>query len=141
MAAVLYSIHVAGGVRDSTDRMLSQRAPVAMAATELVGNLNATLATLRGYLLTGNPQGKADRKAVWDELDRNVARFDALAANFANPRDRQDWAETKSLLVEFRAAQERAERIAFTRKPIPRPGCCSPKRRPWGRSSPPRSPA
>lgn len=119
VAAVLYSIHVAGGVRDSTDRMLSQRAPVAMAATELVGNLNATLATLRGYLLTGNPQGKADRKAVWDELDRNVARFDALAANFANPRDRQDWAETKSLLVEFRAAQERAERIAFTPEAYP----------------------
>jgi methyl-accepting chemotaxis protein len=62
--SVGYTVFAVGGISTTVDRMTNLRTPVAVASTELVGNLYSTLATLRGYLLTGNPQGKLDRLAM-----------------------------------------------------------------------------
>jgi methyl-accepting chemotaxis protein len=113
-ASIGYTVYTVGGVADNVDRMANLRTPVALQSTELVGNVYSTLATLRGYLLTGNPQGKADRAAMWAELDRTRTSFDAMAARFTNPENKRKWDEAKNLLAEFRAAQDKAETIAFT---------------------------
>src|SRR5579872_2851881 len=68
-----------------------------MRTTEMVSDLYATLAHLRGYLLTGNPQAKADRAALWKEFDAAQAEFDKMAAQF-NPADARIWGDTKKLL-------------------------------------------
>jgi methyl-accepting chemotaxis protein len=112
--AVGYTVVQVGSVATTTERMVNLRAPVSQTSTELVANLYSTLATLRGYLLTGNAQGKADRAAMWRELDANSATFDRLAARFTDPANRDKWQQIKTLLVEFRAAQDRAEAVAFT---------------------------
>ena len=117
--AVIYTIYVLGGVRPVIDRMINLRVPVALESTEMVGNLYSTLATLRGYLLTGNPQGKADRAAMWKELDATAAKIDQMAERFTNPENKRKWAEAKTLLVEFRAAQDKAEAVAFTADAYP----------------------
>lgn len=103
-----------GRISTTVSRMTNLRTPVALASTELVGNLYSTLATLRGYLLSGNPQGKLDRMSMWKEMDRTAATFDEQAAQFTNPENRQKWEQAKLLLAEFRAAQDKAEAIAFT---------------------------
>jgi len=103
-----------GKISTATDRVVELRTPVALASTELVGDLYATLASLRGYLLTGDPQFKAARTAMWLALDRTAEKFDRLAEGFTNPRNKQDWAQTKSIMAEFRAAQDKAEAVAFT---------------------------
>jgi methyl-accepting chemotaxis protein len=113
-AAVGYTIHEVRDDAAAIERMVALRVPVSLASTELVGNLYSTLATLRGYLLTGNPQGKTDRAAMWIELDRTVRRFDDYAARFTNPRNKDDWAQVKAILAEFRAAQDKAEAVAHT---------------------------
>jgi methyl-accepting chemotaxis protein len=112
--AVGYTVFAVGGVSTTVDRMVNLRTPVALSSTELVGNLYSTLATLRGYLLTGNPQSKFDRIAMWKELDTTVGVFDGKATQFTNPENRRKWAEAKVLLAEFRTAQDKAEAIAFT---------------------------
>jgi methyl-accepting chemotaxis protein len=117
--AVGYTVFAVGGVSTTVDRMVNLRTPAALESTELVGNLYSTLATLRGYLLTGNPQGKLDRTAMWKELDTTVAAFDNRAVQFTNPENKRKWAETKTLLAEFRAAQDKAEAIAFTPDALP----------------------
>ena len=113
-AAVGYTVVQVGSVATTTERMVNLRAPVAQTSTELVANLYSTLSTLRGYLLTGNAQGKADRAAMWKELDENAATFDRLASRFTDPANREKWQQIKALLSEFRAAQDRAEAVAFT---------------------------
>jgi len=118
-AAVGYTTYEVRGIAAVTDNVVDLRVPVALGSTELVGNLYSTLATLRGYLLTGNPQGKLDRAAMWKELDATAARFDGLAARFSNQRNKDDWAQTKAIMSEFRAAQDRAETIAFTADAYP----------------------
>src|SRR5215475_7652960 len=117
--AVIYSIYVLGGVRPVIDRMINLRVPVALESTEMVGNLYSTLATLRGYLLTGNPQGKADRAAMWKELEATSASFDRMVERFTNPENKRKWSETKALMGEFRSAQDRVEGLAFTPDAFP----------------------
>lgn len=102
--AVGYTLYVISGVSQIVERMVTLRAPVALESTEMVGNVYSTLATLRGYLLTGNPQGKADRAAMWKELDATIAAFDKKVERFTNPENKRKWAEAKALIEEFRAA-------------------------------------
>lgn len=117
--SVGYTVFAISGISITVDRMTNLRTPVALASTELVGNIYSTLATLRGYLLTGNPQGKLDRMAMWKEMDTTMAGFDEKAPHFTNPHNKRKWEEAKALLVEFRAAQDKAEAIAFTSDAYP----------------------
>src|SRR5437868_14140577 len=91
--AVGYTVFMVGGIGTTVDRMVTLRTPVAIQSTQLVGNLYSTLATLRGYLLTGNPQGKADRAAMWKEMDATTADFDKMAQRFTNPENQRKWAD------------------------------------------------
>jgi methyl-accepting chemotaxis protein len=112
--AVGFTLYVASSASTTVERMANLRVPVALDSTELVGNVYSTLATLRGYLLTGNPQGKKDREAMWKELEATSASFDSKAQRFTNPANKRMWIEAKSLLEEFRSAQDKAEAVAFT---------------------------
>jgi methyl-accepting chemotaxis protein len=98
--AVGYTVFAVGGISTTVDRMVNLHTPVAIESTEMVGNLYSTLATLGGYLLTGNPQGKLDRIAMWKELDTTVAAFDNRAVQFTNPENKRKWDETKTLLAD-----------------------------------------
>ena len=72
-ATVIYTVAAVSDISSRIKTVVDQRAPVAVASTELVGNLYSTLSMLRGYLLTGDAQGKRDRAAVWADLDRTAA--------------------------------------------------------------------
>ena len=114
VVAVGYTVYVVSGVSITVNRMVELRTPVAVQSTQLVGNLYSTLATLRGYLLAGNPRGKDDRAAMWTELDRTRATLDKMAEQFTDPENKRKWAEVKGLIDQFRGVQDRVEAIAFT---------------------------
>ena len=114
VVAVGYTVYVVSGVSVTVNRMVELRTPVAVQSTQLVGNLYSTLATLRGYLLAGNPRGKDDRAAMWTELDRTRATLDKMAEQFTDPENKRKWAEVKGLIDQFRGVQDRVEAIAFT---------------------------
>ncbi len=118
-AAVGYTSFTLSGVNQSVERMVKLRTPVAIESTQMVGNLYSSLGALRGYLLTGNQQDRQDRIAIWVELNAAIAEFDKKAEQLADPEEHRKWAEAKKLLAEFRAAQEKAEAIAFTPDAFP----------------------
>ncbi|MBI3503997.1 MAG: HAMP domain-containing protein [Proteobacteria bacterium] len=118
-ACVGYTILEVRAAASTMRNVTDLRVPVAMTSTKLVGDLYSTLATLRGYLLTGNAQGKADRAAMWLELDASGARMDAFAARFTDAQNRDAWAQAKTILAEFRIAQQKAETVAFTDDAFP----------------------
>ncbi len=70
----MYSVDT---VETETTRMANLRVPVALTSTEIVGNLYASLATLRGYLLTGNPTMKQDRQGFGPNSTVNRKRSTA----------------------------------------------------------------
>jgi methyl-accepting chemotaxis protein len=117
--AVGTTIWTVANLSSAVDRMTGLRVPVAITSTEMVGDLVSTLATLRGYLLTGNEQTKAERAAAWKNLDETAASFDKMAERFTNPENTRKWSEAKGLLQEFHAAQDKAEAVAFTDDAFP----------------------
>ena len=118
-AAGGYTAYTMSHINIRIKRVVDLRAPVAITSTQLVANLYATLAMLRGYLLTGDAESKQDRAAMWIELDRTVLEFDRLAAGFTDPANKAIWTEAKALIAEFRQAQDRAETAAFTPSAYP----------------------
>jgi methyl-accepting chemotaxis protein len=95
-------------------RAIEVRTPTALAGSELVGNLYASLAALRGYLLTSNPAQQKARTGAWKDIDALRAEVDRLSQNWTSDENRRKWAEARTLLDELRTAQDRVEKIAHT---------------------------
>ncbi len=98
-------------VERSTQRMVALRVPVATAAAGVETNLYATLAALRGYLLTNNPRFKADRADAWARIGESSADLGRLSAGFTNPRNVALWHEAEDTLAALRAAQDKVEAL------------------------------
>lgn len=110
---------IVSGLSTTVERMTALRMPVSILSTELEGRVHSTLATLRGYLLTGNAAMKANFNAAWEDLDATSAAFDQQAARFTNPANRDRWAEAQTTLKEFRDVHEQIMRVAFTDDAFP----------------------
>nr|WP_244422203.1 methyl-accepting chemotaxis protein [Bradyrhizobium sp. ORS 285] len=117
--AVGYSAWAVSDVSEKFRKIVDLRSPVAISSTQLVADLHATLAALRGYLLTGDPAMKQRRAALWAEFDNTIQQFDRLATGFRLAENRALWDQAKPMLAEFRAAQDKAEAVAFTAEAYP----------------------
>ncbi|CAA7612188.1 methyl-accepting chemotaxis protein [Magnetospirillum sp. SS-4] len=112
------TVFEAGGVRTTTDRMIGFRMPVAQTGVRIEADLYASLAALRGYLLTGNDSFKGERADAWREIAKGTAAMDSLAPRFTDPGNIERWKETKDLLAGLRAAQEKAEGLGATKEGV-----------------------
>jgi HAMP domain-containing protein len=56
---------------------------------------------------------------MWIELNAAISEFDRKADGLTDPEVRRKWEDAKKLFGEFRAAQEKAESIAFTPDALP----------------------
>jgi len=117
-ATVGYTVYAMSGISSRVKQVVDLRAPVAIASTQLVGNLYSTMAALRTYLLTGSAQDKQIGATMWSELERTITEFDRLARDFT-AADAARWNEAKKLIEEFCEAQHKAETIAFTPDAFP----------------------
>ena len=117
--AVGSTLVIVSGLSTAVDRMTGLRMPVSISSSELEGRVLSTLATLRGYLLTGNDEMKAEFANAWDELDRAALSFDAQAVRFSNPDNQRRWTEAKDVLREFKDVHQQIMRVAFTDDALP----------------------
>ncbi len=117
--AVATSIWEVAGIKQTTDRIVSLRMPTAQASAALTNNINASLAALRGWMLTGNANFKNERALVWESISNTRQTIDELSANWTNPGNVEAWREFKTILDEFSAVQDRVETIARSTKEQP----------------------
>jgi methyl-accepting chemotaxis protein len=101
-------------VSESTDRTVNLRVPTAMTANDLVAGVYASLAALRGWLITGNQAFKAERSVLWTNIQKRGFEMDRLSAEWTVEQNKVDWKTAKPLLEELRSAQDKAEAIAHT---------------------------
>ncbi|HZR87324.1 MAG TPA: methyl-accepting chemotaxis protein [Bradyrhizobium sp.] len=101
-------------IDEATARNVNLRMPTAMAAGDLVSSVYASLAALRGWLLTGNEAFKAERAGLWKRIHAGTSDMDHLASQWTDPNNKADWKGAKPLLDELRSAQDKAEAIAHT---------------------------
>ena len=101
-------------VNDATERTVNLRMPTALTANDLVAEVYASLAALRGWLITGNDAFKAERTVLWKEIQKRGSEMDRLSGYWTVEQNKLDWNQAKPLLDELRNAQDRAEAIAHT---------------------------
>jgi methyl-accepting chemotaxis protein len=113
MAVIVTATYIeVSGVKRSIDRIDSVRVPTAFASSKMTENIQASLASLRGWMLTGNPSFKIERAAVWADIDHQKAAMDELSKTWTNPENAKRWSEFKGILSEFRDRQRQVEGIA-----------------------------
>ncbi len=101
-------------VSEATDRTVNLRVPTAMTASDLVAGVYASLASLRGWLITGNDTFKTERAALWKDIQARGSEMDRLSGQWTVEQNKADWKQAKPLLDELRNAQDKAEAIAHT---------------------------
>ncbi len=101
-------------VSELTDRTVNLRVPTAMTASDLVAGVYASLASLRGFLITGNEVFKTERATLWKEIQAHGSDMDRLSGHWTVEQNKVDWKQAKPLLDELRNAQDKAEAIAHT---------------------------
>src|SRR5437762_7302875 len=79
----------------ATDRTVNLRVPTAMTASDIVSEVYASLASLRGWLITGNEAFKAERTALWQDIQRRAAEMDRLSGQWTGAQNKVDWQQTK----------------------------------------------
>ncbi|MEX1204976.1 MAG: methyl-accepting chemotaxis protein, partial [Dongiaceae bacterium] len=113
-AAVGTTVFMVGGVRTNTAQMVELRMPTALASSDIVKEVYASLAALRGWMITGNPAFKTEREAIWTAIDTLRADLDGLAGKWTSEENKRIWTESKAILDEFRVAQGQIEAVANT---------------------------
>ncbi len=111
VSATLFQVTTIQGV---TTRIVDLRMPTAAASSAVMNDINASLAALRGWMLTGNPVFKKQRAAVWSHIEQTAADMDRLSATWTNPDNVKKWSNFKDVLAEFKVAQQKVESIAHT---------------------------
>src|SRR5437762_2713754 len=82
-------------VNESTDRNVTLRVPTAMAASDVVAGVYASLASLRGWLITGNDTFKTERALLWKEIQRHGSEMDGLSTRWTVEQNKADWKQAK----------------------------------------------
>ncbi len=106
-------------IGDGMSRMVDIRVPTANASSSMVNNINASLASLRGWMLTGNPIFKEERDLVWQDIGKTTSKMDQLSEHWTNPANLEKWADFKNILAEFKIAQQATEVIAHSADEYP----------------------
>ena len=95
-----------------SERIVDLRTPTSQASLSLISNINASLANLRGWMLTGNASFKDQRARTWDKIAEIRSNMDGLSRQWTNPDNVAKWQEFKTILGEFKFAQAEVEKIA-----------------------------
>ena len=100
------------GIGSLTHDITEKRVPTAATSARLVNSINASLAALSGWMLTGREDYKQERAAIWRDIDQAQAAMDGLALGWDSAEEKTGWETFKTVLGEFRAAQDRVQAIA-----------------------------
>ncbi|MBL6933278.1 MAG: MCP four helix bundle domain-containing protein [Rhodospirillales bacterium] len=112
--AVGTTIFKVSDINKTATRIVDLRMPTAAASSNMVKNIQASLAALRGYMLTGAEVFKSQRAEVWADIDTTIANMDELSKSWTNPKNVENLQVFKGVIEQFRIAQKQVEDIAKT---------------------------
>ena len=101
-------------VQIKTDQIVNLRIPTSQASGEMMNHINTSLASLRGWMLTGNPKFKTERAGVWKSIGKVARDMDGLSSHWTDSENVLLWKQFKAVLQEFSDRQNKVELIAKT---------------------------
>ncbi|MCG7587600.1 methyl-accepting chemotaxis protein [Photobacterium sp. OFAV2-7] len=101
------------------DSLVQLRMPTVISGKDLMNGINSSLAALRGYMILGADPAKAEqmkknRVQAWQLIDAAMAEYETVSSHWTDPANVERFNRLKTLIAEFRQAQQQIEAISNT---------------------------
>ena len=115
MGVVLLTIQQVRNMEIVTKRVVELRTPTAHASLMMLNGMNHSLASLRGWILLGDPKFKKERSIAWEEqINPSLKLMHSLAPKWADLENKNRLKLIEEEINNFKAAQNKIEDIAKT---------------------------
>ena len=115
MGVVLLTIQQVRTMEIVTKRVVELRTPTAHASLMMLNGMNHSLASLRGWILLGDPKFKKERSIAWEEqINPSLKLMHSLAPKWADLENKNRLKLIEEEINNFKSAQNKIEDIAKT---------------------------
>ena len=115
MGVVLLTIQQVRNMEIVTKRVVELRTPTAHASLMMLNGMNHSLASLRGWILLGDPKFKKERSIAWEEqINPSLKLMHSLAPKWADLENKNRLKLIEEEINNFKSAQNKIEDIAKT---------------------------
>ena len=115
MGVVLLTIQQVRNMEIVTKRVVELRTPTAHASLMMLNGMNHSLASLRGWILLGDPKFKKERSIAWEEqINPSLKLMHSLAPRWADLENKNRLKLIEEEINNFKSAQNKIEDIAKT---------------------------
>jgi len=115
MGVVLLTIQQVRNMEIVTKRVVELRTPTAHASLMMLNGMNHSLASLRGWILLGDPKFKKERSIAWEEqINPSLKLMHSLAPKWADLKNKNRLKLIEEEINNFKSAQNKIEDIAKT---------------------------
>ena len=115
MGVVLLTIQKVRNMETITKRVVELRTPTAHASLMMLNGINHSLASLRGWILLGDPKFKEERSIAWKEqIKPSLKLMHELAPRWTDPENKTRLEYIEEEINNIKMAQKRIEDIART---------------------------
>ena len=115
MGVVLLIIQQVKSMEVVTKRVVELRTPTAHASLMMLNGINHSLASLRGWIILGDPKFQKERSIAWEEqINPSLQLMHGLAPNWTDPENQVRLKSIEEEINYFKMAQQKIEDIAQT---------------------------
>lgn len=119
VVAVSLSIWKVSEINTISNRIAHLRTPTAQHSATMLSHINASMADLRGYMLTGDQKFKTGRAKIWADIEQTRSKMDELSSGWTDSANIEKWNDFKIILEELMLAQTQVENVANTEAELP----------------------
>ena len=115
MGVVLLTIKQVKTMEIITKRVVELRTPTAHASLMMLNGINHSLASLRGWIILGDPKFQSERSIAWEEqINPSLQLMHKLAPNWTDLENKTRLKSIEEEINNFKAVQQKIEDIART---------------------------
>ncbi|GJL64970.1 MAG: hypothetical protein NPIRA04_36240 [Nitrospirales bacterium] len=115
MGVVLLTIQQVKTMEIITKRVVDLRTPTAHASLMMLNGINHSLASLRGWILLGDPKFQTERALAWAELiNPSLKQMHQLAPHWTDSANKARLKTIEKEIDDFKKTQQKIEDIAQT---------------------------
>ena len=115
MGVVLLTIKQVRTMEIITKRVVELRTPTAHASLMMLNGINHSLASLRGWIILGDPKFQVERSIAWKEqINPSLQQMHRLAPNWTDAENKSRLQSIEQEINNFKKVQQKIEDIART---------------------------
>ncbi len=115
MGVVLFTIQQVKTMETITKRVINLRTPTAHASLMMLNGVNHSLASLRGWIILGDPKLKSERAQAWaEQINPSLNQMHRLATTWTDLENKTRLKSIEKEIDDFKVFQQKVEDIAQT---------------------------